>query len=269
MAYVCYMIFQYSGWYFPVAKSIYKISLSAIMILMIGTGHVFRIAESVSFIIKNTWPDAVLVELDDKRYAMMTEPDKCRPVDSETPRIYRKSAKYQDKVAAQNDTRTGSELLVAINTGKLIGADILCIDCDAEKVMEELWNEMSFTEKRRYKFSEMRDSILGKRKADETQKDFASAEKEYMESMRRRYPTLVRKLIDERNVFMAEKIREASEKYESIAVVVGDAHVEGISDLLGISDIRKIRLAELLDKTSMDRIKSQIWNNGKTKEGSE
>ena len=34
------------------------------MITIIGTGHVFNLAEPVSFIVKNTWPDAVLIELD-------------------------------------------------------------------------------------------------------------------------------------------------------------------------------------------------------------
>ena len=38
------------------------------MITIIGTGHVFNLAEPVSFIVKNTWPDAVLIELDMSRY---------------------------------------------------------------------------------------------------------------------------------------------------------------------------------------------------------
>ena len=41
------------------------------MLLIIGTGHVFKIEEPISFIIKNSWPDAVLVELDEKRYQVM------------------------------------------------------------------------------------------------------------------------------------------------------------------------------------------------------
>ncbi|MGI6494058.1 MAG: hypothetical protein ACOX10_04420 [Candidatus Methanomethylophilaceae archaeon] len=42
------------------------------MITIIGVGHVFNIAEPVAFIIKQLWPDAVLVELDEVRYKIMT-----------------------------------------------------------------------------------------------------------------------------------------------------------------------------------------------------
>ena len=46
------------------------------MITIIGTGHVFNLAEPVSFIVKNTWPDAVLIELDVSRYnALMKAQD--------------------------------------------------------------------------------------------------------------------------------------------------------------------------------------------------
>ena len=38
------------------------------MITVIGTGHVFDLAEPVAFIVQHTWPDAVLIELDKSRY---------------------------------------------------------------------------------------------------------------------------------------------------------------------------------------------------------
>jgi pheromone shutdown protein TraB len=43
-------------------------------------------------------------------------------------------------------------------------------------------------------------------------------------------------------------------------VVVGDAHVAGIGKLLEDKEIRTIRLYELLDKESLDKVKSRIWN---------
>jgi len=232
------------------------------MILMIGTGHVFRIAESISFIIKNTWPEAILVELDERRYNVLTGniPTNSKEVKN-LPKTYKRSAKYQDRMSAKNDTQTGGELLAAVNTGNLIGADIICIDRDAEAVMREMEEEMSFMEKKRYSWSIFSDNLFGQRKIQKTQKDFSIDEAAYIENMRRRYPTFVRKLIDERNVHMAEKIRDSSKKYESLVIVVGDAHVEGICALLGDLDIKKIRLSELLDESSLSRIKSEVWNN--------
>ena len=40
------------------------------MITIIGTGHVFNLAEPVAFIVQHTWPDAVLIELDMGRYTI-------------------------------------------------------------------------------------------------------------------------------------------------------------------------------------------------------
>lgn len=227
---------------------------------MIGTGHVFRIAEPVTFIVKNSWPDAVLVELDEKRYNSIMNCNNESKDSSSSSKIYNRTAKYQNKMAAENNVQTGSELFAAIDTGKLLGAEIIYIDKDAEKVMSEFWNEMSFFERRKYSWSVHTDNLFGKKKIDKTLKDFSANEEEFIEGMRKKYPTMVRKLIDERNEFMAENIRKASEKYENIVVVVGDAHVEGICKILGDVEIKKIRLAELMDKDSMDNIRSQIWN---------
>jgi len=235
------------------------------MITMIGTGHVFDIAEPVSFIIKHTWPEAVLVELDENRFnALMNNGGKKVDPDDlskDIPKIYRESARYQDKMSAENGVQTGSELLAAINSGILLGAEIICIDRDAEQVMRELEEEMTFMEKRKYSVSSFTDRLFGQKKVESTQKDFSANEEKYVENMRKRYPTLVRKLIDERNVCMADKIRKVLEKYNNVVVVVGDAHVEGLCKILEDLPMRKIRLIELMNKEKMDEIRSQVWNS--------
>ena len=109
--------------------------------------------------------------------------------------------------------------------------------------------------------STYRDRIVGKRGADEVVEDFAKREEEMLADMRRKYPTLVRKLIDERNEHMAKQILEYSEKYDNIVVVCGDAHVEGISKLLEGKDIRKIRLMDLKDEKRIKEVYSDIWNH--------
>ena len=80
--------------------------------------------------------------------------------------------------------------------------------------------------------------------------------------MRRKYPTLVRKLIDERNQHMAEQILEAAKTHSNMVVIVGDAHVEGICRLLGDAQVRKVRLADLMDRERMDRVRDMIWKGG-------
>lgn len=237
------------------------------MITMIGTGHVFRISEQVSFIVKYTWPDAVLVELDEKRYAALMSGPGDRKGSESTPKLYREAAEYQNKISEKNETPLGGDMLAAINAGKILGADIICIDKDAEQTMREVEDGMAFFERTRYSFSSATDGLWGRKKVNAAKKSFAADEEEYFRKMRRKFPTLVEKLIDERNVYMAERIKEALEKYKNIVVVVGDAHVRGISELLGDAEIDMIRLADMMDQESMNGIKSRIWN--RKAEGSE
>lgn len=233
------------------------------MITIIGTGHVFNLAEPVSFIVKNTWPDAVLIELDMSRYNSLMNSQKEDGAPAQEPEmsaIYRQTAKYQQRMSEEYGTQLGGEFLAAVNTGKLVGAEIVPIDTDAMRVMNEMWSEMSVKERIRYRMSGISDSIGGRRKVESVQESFAQDEDAYIEGMRRRYPTLVRKLIDERNVHMAEQINSASRRFSNMVVVVGDAHVEGICALLEDPSIRKVRLADLRDRERMDKVRSMVWN---------
>ncbi len=232
------------------------------MITIIGTGHVFNLAEPVSFIVKNTWPDAVLIELDMARYQylMNLQEGPVREDDAAgASAIYKQTARYQQKMSEENGAQVGGEFLAAVNAGRLAGAEIIPIDTNAMEVLDQMWDEMSFKEKVRYRMSGISDRIGGMRKVEDVQAQFAQDEDRYIEGMRRKYPTLVRKLIDERNEHMAEQINKASETHSNMVVVVGDAHVEGICRLLEDPEIRKVRLADLRDKERMDKVRSMVW----------
>lgn len=234
------------------------------MITIIGTGHVFNLAEPVSFIVKNTWPDAVLIELDVSRYMSLMAASKGGQEEAgakapEMSAIYKQTSRYQQRMSEEYGAELGGEFLAAVNAGKLVGAEILPIDTDAMEVMNSMWAEMSVKERLRYRMSGISDSIGGRRKVDKVQSEFADNEEAYIEGMRRRYPTLVRKLIDERNEHMAEQINEASGRFSNMVVVVGDAHVEGICRILKDPEVRKIRLADLMDQERLDRVKAMVW----------
>lgn len=232
------------------------------MITIVGTGHIFNIAEPLMFIIKQIWPDAVLVELDVSRFRAMTmtEEEIEKAEGTEAPWIYRNTAKYQKRMADEYGSNVGNDMLTAVNTGKLVGADIGFIDMDAAEVMNSVWTDMPFFERMRYTLSMFRDRIAGKKEIDRTIEDFGRDEDSMMADMRRRYPTLVRKLIDERNIHMADGIRMCAETHKNIVVVVGDAHVEGLFNLLDGNEMRKIRLNDLLDEERSKVWRSELWN---------
>lgn len=232
------------------------------MLLIIGTGHVFKIEEPISFIVKNFWPDAVLVELDEKRYQVMDgtyeHPKDQEPI--KIPRMIKRVGRNQDQTSSQFGTHTGLELLEACKTGEAGGAQIILMDGDAVEYLLRMWSEMSFIERLRFRFSGMKDRSRSKKGIENTQKNFSDREKEHMEDLRRRYPTMMRILHDERNEMMVNEIIKASETYNKMIAVVGDAHVEGMIALLPKDmDIRTIRLAEIRDEKAIANIMSDIW----------
>jgi pheromone shutdown protein TraB len=234
------------------------------MITLLGTGHIFKIAEPVAFIVKNIWPDAVLVELDPKRYGVLrssaASPEQSEGNGSDQPWAYRNMAKYQSRMAKEYDSQKGAEFIAAIETGKTIGAAIELIDVDAQEMMNSVWREMPFFERMRFTFSMIADKFRSKKAAESAIENFTENEEEYFRIMRKKYPTLVRKIIDERDLHMAVRIREATTRYQNIVVVIGDGHVEGIASLLEGENIRKIRLKTLMDAELMNALRAELWS---------
>ena len=227
------------------------------MITIIGTIHVVDIAEPIKFIIEHIWPQAVLVELDMTRYNAMNGIEDEKKKDDFW--MVKHTAEYQKNIAEKNRSAVGNEMLTAVQTGRLVGAEIGFIDNNAAEMMKKAWSAMSLSERTRYRLSVFRDKF--KREQDVQriidQSDYSDI---LLERFRKCYPTMTRILIDERNEYMAGQIRKYLEKYDKVVIVVGNAHVEGLADLLSDKEIRKIRLADILHKERLDAVRSSIWN---------
>lgn len=228
------------------------------MITIVGVGHIFNLSEQIAFIIRHIWPDAVLVELDEARFVAMTDPNVRT---AEAPKMYRKAAEYQKRMASENNTTSGAELLTAVNAGNMIGAKVYFIDKHAGNVMERVWSEMSFSERMRYRTSNFKDRFSRKETVENSLNEFAADEETYIEDMRKKFPTLVRIVIDERNEHMARRINDVIKDHEELVVVIGDGHVEGVSRMLNSEDIRKIRLKELMTPERMNEIRAELWSH--------
>lgn len=236
------------------------------MITIIGTGHVFNICEPIMFFVKHIWPDCVLVELDPQRFGALSASaeaaDQGREEDKKDEKawIYNQTAEYQKRMAEEHGSTVGADMITAVNTGKLVGAEIGFIDIDASNIMEEIWNEMSAKEKMRYSLSSFKDRFSKAKDADQVAEEFGANSDQMLADMRKKYPTLVRKLIDERNDHMSKEILRYSERFNNIVVVVGDAHVDGLCGLLVGKEIRKIRLGDILDQDKQSKIRAELWN---------
>jgi len=211
------------------------------MITLIGVGHVFDIGREIENIILSRKPGVVGVELDPARYRALTS----REPKKDVPFVYRMLAVFQQAIAKKYGVSVGSEMLAAINTAKKLGIGIAFIDMDSGYVFSKIWNGMGFSEKIKLLFSGAAGLFVRKEMVDKEIEKFETDYNHYMEIFGSEFPILKKTLIDERNTYMAEKIRELSKKYEKIAAVVGDGHIEGMKKILDDLNPEIIRLSTL------------------------
>jgi len=137
-------------------------------------------------------------------------------------------ASYQKKLGDQLGVMPGSELLEAAKTAENMNIPVELCDRDVRVTMRRAWKTTSFFRKS-YLVASLIASlfedteITEEKLAELKETDVLS---ELMAELGQALPELKQVLIDERDTYLAEKIKEA--KGEKIVAVVGAGHIEGI-----------------------------------------
>lgn len=214
------------------------------MITLVGTGHVFDIGTRVREEIRRRTPQVVAIELDPPRFHALRSKNKDR---SKTPFMYRMLADFQTRVADQYGVEAGAEMLAAAEEARALNVPLALIDKDAQQTFRKLLKEMRWKEKVTLAGSAIAGLFLpGKsidKQVEEMQDDYAS----YFEEMGKRFPTLKRVLLDERNEHMARALVEISKTQQNVVAVVGDGHVDGMLAILRAQghEVDVVRLKQL------------------------
>ncbi len=210
-------------------------------VLLIGTAHISQESiDLVEQVISQESPDCVCIELDDKRYEALTKKKQWQELDLKqiiknkqlsTLMINLLMASYQKKLGAQLGVQPGAELLAAANSAKEKDIPIALCDRDIRVTLRRAWKSTSFFKKGYLLatlFGSLFDSteISEEKLAELKQKDVLS---ELMSEMGDVLPDVKKVLIDERDIYLAEKIKSAAGK--QVVAVVGAGHVEGIISL--------------------------------------
>lgn len=207
-------------------------------ILLIGTAHISQ--ESVDLVeevISIEQPDCVCLELDEKRYTALTKKKQWQSLDLKqiikkkqlsTLMINLLMASYQKKLGGQLGVQPGAELLHGAQTAERNKIPIALIDRDVRVTLRRAWKSTSFFKKGYLLsaiFASLFDSteINEEKLAEMKQKDVLS---ELIEEMGSALPDVKRVLIDERDIYLCEKIKAAQGK--RLVAVVGAGHVAGI-----------------------------------------
>jgi len=207
-------------------------------IILVGTAHVSReSAELVKNVIESEKPDTVCVELCQSRYQAIRQKDQWRDTDIMKVIKEKKSflllsnlmlASFQRRIAGKLDVKPGQEMLTAIETGEAAGAQIHLADRDIRVTLSRVWRMMGFWDKMKILFQLILSfGEIGDISEEDIEK---MKQQDILESLLadvgKSLPVLKHILIDERDDYLAAKIRTAPGK--KIVAVVGAGHVPGI-----------------------------------------
>lgn len=223
------------------SSDVHTIQFEDKTILLIGTAHISQ--ESVDLVeevINKEQPDCVCLELDDKRFKALTQKKQWQSLDLKqiikkkqlsTLMINLLMASYQKKLGGQLGVQPGAELLRAAKTAEDNEISIALIDRDVRVTLRRAWKSTSFF-KKGYLLTTIVASLFDsteiseEKLAEMKQKDVLSG---LMEEMGSVLPDVKRVLIDERDIYLCEKIKTA--KGQRLVAVVGAGHVAGIKEV--------------------------------------
>ena len=224
------------------------------MITLIGTGHVFDLSKQITDIFNQKKPDILCVELDKQRYQGLmlkqTNPEKYQEVSKNQSIIYRLLARFQDEIANEYGVKAGQEMITTIDYAQSNQIPLAFIDMNAQNLFSKMLKKMSISEKIKIMFSGIGGFFISKKRVEKELSNIQENFDFYINEIGRKFPTIKRVLIDERNSFMAQQLILASEKYINIIAVVGDGHIPGIIELIKKKKLpcEAIRLSDIKDK---------------------
>jgi pheromone shutdown protein TraB len=220
------------------------------MIILIGTGHVFDLSNALRVRFDEIKPDVICVELDRQRYqALISNRDQQEKNyrGSKTPVIYNLLAKFQQNMAKQYGVKAGDEMLAAIRYAQSNNIPLELIDLNAREIFSKMLKSMSFTEKFRLFFSGFAGIFVNRGMVEKELENIEENFDSYLNQISKKFPSIKKTLIDDRNAHMFDRLIKLNEKYERIVACIGDGHVYGISNLLKSKNVeyKTIRLSEL------------------------
>lgn len=220
-------------------ENITRIHLDGKELILIGTAHVSRqSAEQVKEVIERERPDSVCIELDEQRFQSVMESNKWKETDI-FKLIKEKKAtlllmnlaisSFQNRLAKQFGIKPGQEMIQGIESAKEIGAELVLADRNIQITFSRIWGNLGLSGKSQLLsavFFSMfsKETISEEELEDMKSKDTLNAAlAEFTES----FPKLKKPLIDERDQYLAQKIKDAPGN--KIVAVLGAAHVQGIT----------------------------------------
>ena len=235
----------------PYSGNVHEILLDGKKILLIGTAHISQSSvDEVKTVINQVKPDTVCIELCSSRYQAMLAKDQWKNMDIF--KVIREGKSFllfanlimtafQKRLGSKLGVKPGSEMFEAANVAEKLKSELVLADRDVKITLQRTWRGMKFWGKMKV-LGQLLASLfireeISKEEIEKLKESDALSEA--MKMLAEQSPEMKRILIDERDQYMAEKIRQSMGKL--VVAVVGAGHVKGLTAELE----NKHNLAEL------------------------
>jgi len=219
-------------------ENVHIINVNGRTIYLVGTAHISRSsAELAEEVVLKIAPDSVAVELCQGRYQSLRDPQRWKNTDIlaiiKEGKAYVLMAQlilaaFQKKLGEHLQIKPGEEMLRAIQAAERCHAQVILADRDVKVTLKRTWAALDYWQMCKVLYA-MIMGLLSKEKLEEAdieQLKSTDALQDLMKDFARRLPSVQKALIDERDQFLAGKIKEAPGN--KIVAVVGAGHVAGI-----------------------------------------
>lgn len=207
-------------------------------IILIPTAHISKkSAEQVKEVIEKEEPDSVCVELDQERYDSIDNNDKWSEMNIFQVIKEKKSllllvnliiSSFQTRMAKKLGINAGQEMRQGIESAKELGAELVLADRNIQITFKRVWRGLGLWEKLKLIFQIISmlfvDEEITESEMDQLKN--GNALTMMLEEMGKAFPGIKKHLLDERDQYLANKIKNASGN--KIVAVLGAAHVPGV-----------------------------------------
>lgn len=243
------------------SEDVHHINKDGREFLIVGTAHISRqSADLVKEVIENEKPDVVCVELDENRLKALSEKNRWENLDLRqiiknkqlsTLIVSLVLSSYQKKLGEKLGIMPGTELLEAVNTANENNIPVELCDREVRVTLRRAWHSMNLWQKSKFLSGGLagifeKQELTEEKLAELRNKDVLS---EMMDELGKAMPVLKKIIIDERDQYIAQKMKESNGK--KIVSVVGAGHVKGILKFLESNDDIDLKKIEIIPEPSI------------------
>lgn len=237
-------------------ENIEKIKYQDKEIYLVKTAHVSKNSvEDVRKCVEEVKPDAICIELDEDRFNKMNDEDNYRNQD--IVKIIKEKkvgfllvniilASFQRRIAKSLGSENGGEMLEGIKLANELKIPLILADRPIKTTFSRIWNNLGFNEKMRLLFSIISTIFDNEEISEEDIANLKQSDalESALNEVGKKFPIMKKILVDERDLYLATKIKEAPGK--KVVAIIGAGHSQGIIknidkdvDLKQLEDLKK------------------------------